>query len=110
MANTFKSYTKSDIGTSTTDAYTVPGATTTVCIGINVANKTGDQIFVDILVDKSSGSADDIYLIRNMPLPNGASYEFIAGSKLVLETGDKIQIKSTLATSVDCLVSVLEQT
>jgi hypothetical protein len=110
MANTFKSYTKADIGTSITDAYTVPAATTTVCIGINVANKTGDQIYVDIKVDKSDVSADDIYLIRNMPLPNGSSYEFIAGSKLVLETGDKIQVISSTATSVDCLVSVLEQT
>ena len=109
MANTFKSYTKADIGTTITDAYTVPAATTTVCIGINVANTSGDQIFVDIKIDKSA-AVDDIYLIRNMPLPNGASYEFIAGSKLVLETGDKIQILSTSATSVDCLVSVLEQT
>ena len=45
-----------------------------------------------------------------MPIPNGSSYEFIAGSKLVMETGDKIQILSDTATSVDSLISVLEQT
>jgi len=110
MANTFKSFTKASIGTTVTDAYTVPSSTTTVCIGLNVSNRTGDQIFVDIFLHKSDNAQSDIYLIRNMPLPNGSSYEFIAGSKLVMETGDKIQIKSTSATSVDCLVSVLEQT
>ena len=110
MANTFKSYTKANISTTLTDAYTVPGATTTVCIGINVSNTTGNQIVVDIKFNKSDASADDIYLIRNMPIPNGSSYEFIAGSKLVMETGDKIQILSDTATSVDSLISVLEQT
>ena len=45
-----------------------------------------------------------------MPIPSGASYEFIAGSKLVMETGDKIQVLSDTANSVDSLISVLEQT
>ena len=110
MANTFKSYTKANISTTLTDAYTVPGSTTTVCIGINVSNTSGNQILVDIKFDKAAGGADDIYLIRNMPIPSGASYEFIAGSKLVMETGDKIQVLSDTANSVDSLISVLEQT
>lgn len=109
MANTFKSYTKANIGTSTTDAYTVPAATTAVCIGLNVSNRTGDQIIVDIILYKSDPAQSDIYLIRNMPVPNGSSYEFIAGSKLVMETGDKIQVISDTSSSVDVLTSVLEQ-
>lgn len=110
MANTFKSYTKASIGTTVTDAYTVPAATSSVCIGLNVANRTGDQIFVDVILYKADVAQSDIYLIKNIPIPNGSSYEFIAGSKLVMETGDKIQIQSDTASSVDVLTSVLEQT
>ena len=109
MANTFKSYTKASIGTTVTDAYTVPAATSSVCIGLNVANRTGDQITCDVTLDKSDVSADDVYLIRNLLIPNGSSFEYISGSKLIMETGDKIQVISNTASSLDVTVSVLEQ-
>ena len=110
MANTFKSVTKGSIGTSTTDAYTVASGTTTVVIGLFLANRTGDQISVDVLLNKSNGALDDVYLIRSLPLPNGSAFEYISGSKLIMETGDKIQVLSNTASSLDVTVSVLEQT
>ena len=110
MANTFKSYTKASIGVSTTDAYTVPSSTTAVVIGCNLSNKTGNQINASLIINKFDGNADDVYLIRNIPIPNGSSFEFSAGNKIILETGDKIQVISDTASSVDAIVSVLEQT
>lgn len=110
MANTFKSYTKASIGASTTDAYTVPSATTAVVIGCNLSNKTGNQVFASLIINKSDANADDVYLIRNIPIPNGSSFEFSAGNKIILETGDKIQVISDTASSVDAIISVLEQT
>ena len=110
MANTFKSVTKASVGTSTTDAYTVASGTTTVVIGLVLANRTGDQITVDVLLNKSNGALDDVYLIRSLPLPNGSAFEYISGSKLIMETGDKIQVLSNTASSLDVTVSVLEQT
>ena len=53
---------------------------------------------------------DDVYLIRNIPIPNGSSFEWMAGNKLVMETGDKLQVKSDAAASLDVAISVLEQT
>jgi len=110
MANTFKSYTKASIGVSTTDAYTVPSSTTAVVIGCNLSNKTGNQINASLIINKFDGNADDVYLIRNIPIPNGSSFEFSAGNKIILETGDKIQVISDTASSVDAIISVLEQT
>ena len=110
MANTFKSYTKASIGVSTTDAYTVPSSTTAVVIGCNLSNKTGNQINASLIINKFDGNADDVYLIRNIPIPNGSSFEFRAGNKIILETGDKIQVISDTASSVDAIISVLEQT
>jgi len=44
MANTFKLKTKASVGTSLTTVYTVPASTTTVVIGLTVANKTGASV------------------------------------------------------------------
>jgi len=110
MANTFKSYTKASVGTSTTDAYTVGAGTTSVVIGLVLSNRTGDQITADVILNKANVAADDVYLIRTIPLPNGSAFEYISGSKLILETGDKIQVISNTASSLDVTVSVLEQT
>jgi len=109
MANVFKSYTKTSIGTSTTDVYTVPASTTAVVIGCNLANTPGDQVNGNVIINKS-GANDDVYLIRNIPIPNGSAFEFNAGNKIILQTGDKIQISSDIASSIDAIVSVLEQT
>ena len=38
MANTFKLKTKANVGTATSDVYVVPAATTTVVIGVTLAN------------------------------------------------------------------------
>lgn len=110
MANSFKSYTKADIGATTTDVYTVPASTIAVIIGCTLANTTGDQVNASLIINKSDVNADDVYLVKNIPLPNGSSFEFNAGNKIILETGDKIQVTSDTATSVDAIVSVLEQT
>ena len=40
MANTFKLKTKANVGTATSDVYVVPAATTTVVIGVTLANTT----------------------------------------------------------------------
>lgn len=107
MANIFKSYTDADIGTSTADVYTVPASTVAVIIGCNLSNKTGDQVNASLIINKSVG--DDVYLIRNIPIPNGSAFEFNAGNKIILETGDKIQVVSDTASSIDAIISVLEQ-
>ena len=110
MANTFKSYTKANIGATTTDVYTVPASTIAVIIGCTLANTTGDQVNADLIINKANVAADDVYLVKSIPLPNGSSFEFNAGNKIILEDGDKIQVTSDTATSVDAIVSVLEQT
>ena len=110
MANSFKNYTKKEIGTTLTDVYTVATspATTSVVIGITLANRSGNQINCDLMLNVASG--DDVYLIRNIPIPNGSSFEWMAGNKLVMEQGDKLQLKSDAAASLDVAISVLEQT
>tara|TARA_B100002019_G_scaffold266793_1_gene257358 strand:- start:571 stop:903 length:333 start_codon:yes stop_codon:yes gene_type:complete len=109
MANTFKSYTKASITNALTDVYTAPGATTSIIIGIAMANilDNGTTVHADVKVDKATG--DDIFLIKNVALYDGAAFTFVDTGKIILETGDKLQVISDITSSVDVIVSVLEQ-
>ena len=109
MANLFKSYTKANVGAATSDIYTVPIATTSVIIGLSLANTTASSVTASVLVDKAGG-ADTVYLAKNLDLPDATFYEFNAGNKVILETGDKLQVSSSTASSVDVMLSILEQT
>jgi len=102
MANVFKNYTSASVGTSATTTYTVPGSTTSVMIGCNVANRTGSAINVDV-------QAAGVYLIKGVPLPAGAALSVLDG-KIILEATDTVIVTSNTASSCDVIVSVLEQT
>jgi hypothetical protein len=109
MANLFKSYTKANVGTATSAVYTAPAATTSVIIGMCLANTTASPVTANVLVDKA-GASDTVYLAKSLELPDGTLYEFNAGNKIILETGDILQVVSNTSSSIDVMVSVLEQT
>ena len=111
MPNTFKLKTDTAVGTPLTSVYTVPASTTTVMIGAVLANILASQIKVDVKIVTASSSgenADDVYLVKDLPIPNGSSFELIEG-KVVLETGDIVKVESDTASSLDVALSVLEQ-
>ena len=112
MANTFKLKTDTAVGTSLTSVYTVPAATTTVLVGAVLANITASQIKVNVQIVTASvtgENADDVYLINDLPIPTGSSFELIEG-KIVMETGDIFKVESDTASSLDVAVSIMEQT
>jgi len=108
MANTFKLKTKASVGVTTEDVYVVPAATTTTVIGITLSNKTGSGINVGIGVTRAT--ADDVNLLKTVPIPQGSSLEVMAGNKLVLEATDTLTAISDVASSLDVSVSILELT
>jgi len=110
MANTFISKTKSSVGTAGDTIYTVPGSTTSVIIGFNLTNTTSSAITVDVFINKSDVSADDVYLVKDIEIPTGTLYDFNAGNKIILNTGDLVTVTSSANSSVDVILSILEQT
>ena len=108
MANTFKLKTKKNVGITTADVYTVPAATTTVVIGITLANISGTGCLVGIGLERAS--SDDIKLLKNAPIPHGSSLEFMQGNKIVLETTDKITVESDANNSIDVALTIMEIT
>ena len=113
MANTFKLKTKAGVDASLVTLYTVPSSTTTVIIGLTIANVKGASVTADaqIVTASSSGeNADDVYLVKNIPLPTGSSIEIMSGNKIVLQTGDIVKIKGSTTDAVDALLSIMEIT
>lgn len=101
MANTFKNYTGNAIGTSATTVYTVPASTVGVVIGLNLANILTSQITVDVAM---AGT----YIVKGVPLPAGSALSVLDG-KIIMQAGEALQVTASDASSVDVILSVLEQ-
>lgn len=101
MANTFKNYTSSSVGTSATTVYTVPASTSSVLIGCNLANTTAAAVYVDVQVA-------GVYLVKGAPVPSGSALSVLDG-KIVGEAADTVVVTSDTASSIDVILSVLEQ-
>ena len=108
MANTFKLKTKANVGVTTSNVYTVPSATTTVVIGVTLANTSGSSINVGVGVTRAS--TDNVKLMKNVPIPQGSSFEFMAGNKVVLETTDTLTAESDVSNSLDVALTIMEIT
>ena len=113
MANTFKIDTKSSVsnsgtGNSATDVVTAGASATLVILSILISNKSASSAQVDVFLVTNTG--DDVFLIKNAPVPAGSSLEIISGSKIIMESSDVLRINAGTASALDAAVSYLEQT
>ena len=108
MANTFKLKTKANVGVTTSNVYAVPTSTTTVVIGVTLANTSGQGINVRIGITRAS--TDDISVLKNVPIPQGSSLEFMQGNKVVLEATDTLTAESDVNNSLDVALTIMEIT
>jgi hypothetical protein len=106
MANTFKLRTKANVGVTTTVVYTTPAATTTTVIGITLANVSGNSINVGVGVSRTG--QDSVRLLKDAPVPQGSTLEFMSGNKIVLEATDMITVVSDTNASLDASIALLE--
>lgn len=102
MANTFRNYTSTSVGTSPATVYTVPASTTAVTIGLTIANTSTSQILVDV---QCAGA----YVVKGAPIPAGGGLSVLDG-KIILEATDTVVVTSDTASSADVILSILEQT
>ena len=113
MANTFKLKTKAGIDASLVTVYTVPSSTTTVIIGLTIANIKGASITADAKIVSDTSDTEthaNVYLVKDIPLPTGSSVEVMSGNKIVLQATDVVQVKGSVADAVDVILSIMEIT
>ena len=119
MANTFKVVSHDVMPASSgtpEDLYTCPGSTTTIILGMVLANVHTSQVTVSVkLVSTTSGGGrtatnTTTFLLKDAPLPVGSSLEILSGNKVVLEASDKIQIDCSVADKGSITMSIMEIT
>ena len=101
----------SDINIGTTARAVFDCDSDDAIVGIRMANVITSQITVDCFVRTAAagGSDLDVYLIKNAPIPSGSSLELIDGdSKIVLQNGDQLFVKSNTDASLNCYVSFVD--
>ena len=75
-------------------------------IGISLSNVSTAPISVDCYITVGS---DDIYLVKDAPIPTGSSLQVIdGGAKVVLQSTDVLKVKSNTASSLDAYVSMVD--
>jgi hypothetical protein len=98
------------------DLYTTPGSTTTIVLGMVLANVHTSQVTVSVkLVSDTSGGGraatnTTTFLLKDAPIPVGGSLEILSGNKVVLETTDQIEIDCSVADKVSVTMSIMEIT
>ena len=119
MANTFRVVSHDVMPASSgtpEDLYTCPGSTTTIILGMVLANVHTSQVTESVkLVSTTSGGGrtatnTTTFLLKDAPLPVGSSLEILSGNKVVLEASDKIQIDCSVADKASITMSIMEIT
>jgi hypothetical protein len=98
--------------------YTAAGSTTTVVLGLVLANIHTAAVTVEVehvSTTANRGGANNVangtsFLVKDVTIPTGSSLEILSGSKVILEAGDKIQIDCSVADKVSGTLSVMEIT
>lgn len=104
MAQDFKRYASNNVGTSAVTVHTANSNDT--IIGISLSNVSTSAITVDCYITVGS---DDIYLVKDAPIPTGSSLQVIdGGAKVVLQNTDVLKVKSDTASSLDAYVSMVD--
>ena len=119
MANTFKVVTfaaEPNSAGSPYTLYTVPGSTTTVVIGLVLANIHSSAVTAEVeLVSTTSGGGraannGTSFLVKDVNIPNGSSLEILSGGKVILETGDLLRVDCSVADKLSGTLSIMEIT
>jgi hypothetical protein len=107
MAQDFERTITKDIDASLADIRATSNSDDAI-VGIRMANTHTSQITVDVAITDNSNNVT-AYLIKSAPIPVGGALELIdGGSKIILQTGDKLRAKSSVTNSLDVVVSAVD--
>ena len=105
MAQDFERHINRETGTGAVTVFT--SNSDDAVVGIRCANiHASSTINVDVYI---VNGGNNYYILKSAPVPVGGSLELIdGGSKIVLQTGDALTVKSDTASSLDTIVSRID--
>ena len=107
MAQNFRRYTLSAVGTAAAD---IPDGANfdsyDTIVGIHIANVTTNAINVDCYINDGT---NNIYLVKGAPIAAGGALQVLdGGAKVVVQSGDRLWVQSDTASSADVWVSAVD--
>ena len=114
MANLFKQKSSANVQNfANVGDYSVPTGCVATVIGMTLANMANTGLTVDVQVNKGTGGAGNINILKDAPIPVGGSLVVVGGDqKVVLEVNQSMQVNVTSRASapgnVDAVMSILE--
>jgi len=116
MANDFKVITRdvapASAGTPET-LYTVQSSRTIVILGLTLANVhtaqvTGTVQLVSTTTQTSQTQNTTAHIVKDIPVPTGATVEIMSGNKIIGNAGDIIKIDCSVADKLSVTMSYME--
>jgi hypothetical protein len=108
MANIFKNqYT--DLGTGNLDVVDAIASGTAIVLTLRCTNVDGSND-ATVTVEVVDGTSGDAKIASTMTVPADSSLELAGTSKIVLETGDKIQALASASGDIEVFASYLNIT
>ena len=82
---------------------------------MTIANIKGASITGDIQIVTAATSGengDNVYLVKDVPLPAGSSMEIMSGNKIILNAGDIVKASGSNSSGADAdvILSIMEIT
>lgn len=106
MANNFKNYANSAVGTALTTVYTAGSGVQATVIGMSISNVLSSSVTANVIVNISGSN---YFMVKSAQIDPGSALIPIGGDqKLVLEAGDYVAVQSNTSSSVDVIMSLLE--
>jgi len=107
MATLFKNKVVNNIGVLPVDVYETDASTRATIIGLSLTNLTQSFVYVDVLMQDDTSITG--YYLKQTLLPANTSLRVVAtGEKLIIAPSNKLQVRSSIDDSVDCVVSFVE--
>ena len=107
MAQIFRRYTLQGVGTVAAD---IPDGANfdsyDTLVGIHMTNTSSNAIQVDCYINDGT---NNVYLIKDAPIATGGALQVLdGGAKIVVQSGDRLYVRSDTASSLDCWVSAVD--
>ena len=118
MANAFRSVTRDTAPASSGSPetlYTVQTGSTVVVLGLTLANVHGTSVTGTVQIVSTTTHTNQTqnttaHLVKDIPVPNGATVEIMAGNKIILNAGDIVKIDCSVADKLSVIMSYMEST
>ena len=116
MANTFKVKSNAAMPTSSgtpLTLYTCGASGGAVVLGLVLANVHTSSVTASVKLESNTNDTEtneNVFLVKDVPIPTGSSLELLSGNKVVLQNTDVLKIDCGTSAKIDATLSIMEIT